>query len=81
MKNKLLLRRKAAVFSVTLTAVFFLSMWCHDLAATSIMNGLTLYNGFFTTNAAQMYHISFYAMAACFMAMMFYKWEQNQEGK
>ena len=74
-KNKLFLERKSAVTSVVLTAVFFLSMWCHDLAATSIMNGLTLYNGFFTTNAAQMYHISFYTMAVVFMITIFYKWE------
>jgi len=66
--------RKSGITAVTMTALFFIFMWNLDMAITTLMNGLVMYNGLFTANAAVMYHVSFIGMAVLFVTAIFYKW-------
>jgi len=68
--------KSSATKAVVLTALFFIFMWCHDIAVTSLMNGLTMYNGFFSANAAVMYHVSFYGITLVFLITMFGRWHE-----
>ena len=67
--------RKSVITAVVMTALFFIFMWNLDIAITTLMNGLTMYNGMFTANAAVMCHVSFIGMAVLFVSAIFYKWE------
>jgi len=69
------IKKNHATRAVVLTALFFIFMWNLDIAITTLMNGLTMYNGFFTANAAIMYHSSLAGLAFCFITTMFMKWE------
>ena len=55
------------VKSIVLTALFFIFLWLIDISVTSIINGLTLTNGFWNITPDKTYHIAIYGLTTIFL--------------
>lgn len=65
-RNETALNKRYAK-GIALTSLFFIGMWCMDIATTAMLNGLIMTNGFWNANPYIMYHVGLWVMAFSYL--------------